>query len=287
MSTVDVRSSTPPAITRALQPWTALADLWGHRGLAWQRARREIAARYRASQLGLLWAVLTPLVQLAIYATVFTVVFKQRWKSESPNETHGEFALAMFCGMLVFNLFAECVTRAPGLVTSNPNYVKKLVFPLEVLPLAALLTAVVTFGIGMAVWLVGWLVVMRAPPSAGLLLLPLLLPPVLLMTLGVSWLLASLGVFLRDIGHVVGLAVQLLFFMTPVFYPAENVPSPYRWAITLNPLAESIQSIRGAMMWGNLPDWLWLAAAWAAGLLLAQIGYAFFVKSKRAFADVL
>lgn len=287
MTTIEVRSPAPSGLARGLNPLLALRNLWAHRDLAWQLAQREVAARYRASQLGLLWAVLTPLVQLAIYSTVFIVVFQTRWTGEHANETRGEFALAMFCGMLVYNIFAESVNRAPGLVVSHPNYVKKLVFPLEVLPVAALLTALTTFSIGLGVWLIGWLLLTQSAPPATILLLPLLLPPVCLLTLGVSWMLASLGVFLRDIGHVVTLAVQLLFFMTPIFYPADRLKPPFRIVLDINPLAHAIEMIRGAMMWGSLPSPVVLLIAWGGSLLVAQLGYAFFVKSKRAFADVL
>ncbi len=283
---VDLRSSAVPPLRAFLNPLAAGCGLLRHFDLTWQLAQRDLAARYRAARLGLLWAVLTPLLLLAIYTFVFSVVFEARWGG-SAGETRGEFALALFCGLMVYNVFSEVMIRAPGVIVGNPNYVKKLVFPLEVFVPAALLVALVNLLINLGVWLAGWLLIMRCWPPATGLWAPLIILPVCLTTLGLGWLAASLGVFLRDLGHVVLLLVQMLFFLTPVFYEAERVPPPYKYLLWFNPLTHSVQDFRGALMWGDPPDWPWLAAASAGSLVLAQIGYAFFMKSKRAFADVL
>jgi lipopolysaccharide transport system permease protein len=193
----------------------------------------------------------------------------------------------MFCGILLYNVFAEVVTRAPGMVVGNPNYVKKLVFPVEVFVVAGLISALVNLLLGVGVWLIGWTILKAALPHWTLIYVPLVVLPVVLMTLGIGWTLASLGVFLRDVGHAVLLAVQMLFFLTPIFYRLDAVPQPWRTIIALNPLAHAVEDMRGVMMFGQPPRWLWWGVAVAASAVLAVVGYAFFMKSRRAFADVL
>jgi len=172
---------------------------------------REMTERYRASKLGLLWSVLTPLAMLAVYTFAFAIVFKARWGND-PSESRAEFALAMFCGLLLFNLFAEVVNRAPSMVVSRPSYVKRALFPLEAMVVAGLISAMMNMLIGYGVWLVGWVLLTHAPPHLTVLWFPVVLTPVCLATLGVAWFLASLGVFLRDVGHAVQVALSMLFF---------------------------------------------------------------------------
>lgn len=272
--------------SRLLNPVAAAGNLWRHRELIGSLALREISARYRASWLGWLWAILNPLALLAIYTFVFSVVFGARWGTDV-SETRADFALTLFCGLLAFTLFNEVIIRAPALVADNANYVKKVVFPLEALVPASLLVALFNFAIGLAVWIVGWLVLRQAPPQATLLWLPLVLAPLLLFTLGLGWILSSVGVFVRDIGHAVALVTQVLFFATPIFYPLERVPEAYRAALAFNPLAQVVENVRRVAMHGVAPDWTPLGWTLLASAGLALFGYAFFLKSRRAFNDVL
>lgn len=261
-------------------------NLWSHRELTLQLAGREIRERYRGAQLGFLWVMLPPLLMLAIYTFVFSVLFDARW-GRGPGETRGEFALTLFAGMVLYQLFADVVTRAPSLVESHRSYVKKVVFPLEVLVVKALLTACFTTLVGYGIWLVGWVAVKQTWPHLTLAWLPVVLAPVVLATAGVSWILSSLGVFVRDLRPGVTLGVQALFFLTPIFYSLEVVPAPFRGLLRLNPLTHSVEAVRAILMWGTSPDWTSLGVALVGSALLAVSGYAFFVKSKRAFADVL
>ncbi len=261
-------------------------NLWGHRYLALQLARRDVAGRYRATQLGLLWSILTPLILLGIYTFVFAVVFKARWDVRNQNESRGEFALTMFCGMLLFNLFAEVVNRSPGMIVGVPNYVKKVVFPLEVFVVSGLLSSLFNLLVGLVVWGVGMALILGLPPWT-VLWLPVVLVPVCLMTAGLSWVLASLGVFVRDVGHAVVLATQVLFFTTPVFYRLEAVPPAYQRLLMLNPLTHAVEDARRVLMWSMPPDWKWWFPSLGVSALLAVLGYALFMKSKRAFADVI
>ncbi len=281
-----VRSSAAVPLAAYLNPLAMLANLSRHSYLTWQLARRELHARYRGTHLGLLWAVLTPLLMLAIYTFIFAIIFKTRWNAAG-EETRGEFALTLFCGLLLYNVFAEVVNRSAGMIVSVPNYVKKLVFPVEIFVVAGLLSALINMLLSLGVWLLGWLLLKWSLPHATLLYVPLIVLPVALTALGIGWTLASLGVFVRDVGHAVGIAVQMLFFLTPIFYQLEAVPQPYRALVALNPLAHAVENMRRIMMFGQPPMWVGWSLALAGSLLLALGGYAFFMKSKRAFADVL
>lgn len=281
------RTAQGPRLVALLDPRAMVRGLWGHRELILRLAHRDIVGRYRAAHLGLLWSVITPLVLLAIYTFVFTAVFHARWNAADVPETRGAFALTMFCGMLLFNLFAEVATRAPFMVVANPNYVKKVVFPLEVFAVSGLLSALFNLAIGLGVWLVGWFLIMGGLPPATMAWLPVVLVPVCLVTLAAAWVLASVGVFVRDIGPAVTLGVQILFFVTPIFYRVEQIPMPYRRLLEINPLTHAVADARRVLMWGESPAWAWWAASTVVSAVLAVVAYAFFVKSKRAFGDVL
>jgi lipopolysaccharide transport system permease protein len=271
------RAATPPPPT--------LRELWRHRRLIGQFVRREVQSRYRGSLFGLLWSFLTPLLLLAIYTFVFGVVFRARWP-EAGTGGLGDFALVVFCGLIVVNLFAECVSRAPGLVVGSPTYVKRVVFPLEILPVVSLGSALVTAGASLAVLLVVRLAAERALPWT-VLLAPVVLVPVVLLTLGVAWFLASLGVFVRDISYLVVLLLQALVFITPIFYPLEAVPEGLRGVLGLNPLYPVVDDLRRVVLWGKLPDWPRLAFSGAAGAAAMVLGHAWFMKTRRAFADII
>lgn len=272
----------------------------GARRLAASLARREIEARYKANALGLVWLVATPLLLLGAYTFVFAIIFPARWPAPaaagataSPPATQdtgdglGLFALNVFLGLLFFAVFREVVARAPGLVVANRHYVKRVVFPLEALSLADLFVALFSFAVGIAVWLVGFVAITRSLPHVEALLIPVLLLPVALTALGVSWFLSALGVFLRDIAHAVELAITVLMFLTPVFYPLDRVPERFRVVLEWNPLAHAIEGARAASIQGVAPNWPSVAAALAASLIIALLGFATFSKARRAFADVL
>jgi len=273
-------------IRKFLSPFLMVRDLWRHRELTWNMAKREIVGRYRTAHLGLLWSILTPLALLVTYTFVFTVIFKARWQQDVP-ESRGQFALTMFCGMLLYNFFAEVVNKAPDIVVTNPNYVKRVVFPLEIFIISGLISALFNMMIGYGVWLIGWFSVQQTALHWTALWLPVVIIPACLTTAGLAWLLASLGVFVRDVGHAVVIITQILFFATPIFYRIEVIPYPYRTILELNPLAHAIEDVRRVLMWNQQPRWDWWCASLVVSFALALLGYAFFMKSKRAFADVV
>jgi lipopolysaccharide transport system permease protein len=264
-----------------------LAHLWRYRDLIRQLTEREIAQRYRGLYLGFLWSLITPLLMLAIYTFVFVVVLKARWDSSGGDtSTPYEFALVVFAGLIPFNMFAETLNAAPRLILEVPNYVSKVVFPLEILPLAKVGSALVHSLLSIGVLLVGILLLQHALAPT-ILLLPLAYVPLVLLCLGLMWLLASLGVFVRDIVQTVAVATQVLFFLSPVVYPVTAVPEQVRWVLYLNPLTAVLTDVRRTLLWGQPPDWgPWLV--WTTlSAAFTVLAYVWFFRTKRGFADVL
>lgn len=265
-------------------PREIAASLWRNRSLLKASIKREVLGRYRGSVMGLLWSFFNPLFMLLVYTFVFSVVFKARWSAGSESKT--EFALVLFAGLVVFNLFTECINRAPNLIVNNQNYVKKVVFPLEILPWVSLGAALFHGMVSFAVWLIAYLVFFGLP-HATLLLFPFVLLPLVFLTIGLSWALASLGVYLRDVGQLVGLLTTILMFLSPIFYPASALPETFRQLIYINPLTPVIEQTRDVIFWGKAPDFAMLSIYWGATLAIAWLGFAWFQKTRKGFADVL
>lgn len=273
------------SVLRLVNPWRIVTNLWHHRELILQLTRRDVGQRYRGSYLGILWSFITPLAMLAIYTVVFALIFKARWRADRETSTL-EFALILFAGLAAFNLFSEVTNRAAILVLQVPNYVKKVVFPLEILPVVSVSSSLVNSAITVALVILGDLVLL-GHVSKTLWLLPLAYLPLLLLCLGVSWLVASLGVFVRDIGQGITILVQMLFFVSGVFYSAETAPEPIRTILLANPLAFILNSFRQVLLWGEIPDPVTWGLYTVAGALFAMFAYAWFAKTRGGFADVL
>ena len=265
-------------------PSEMLASLWRNRELIKTSAKREVHGRYRGSIMGILWSFLNPVFMLAVYTFVFSEVFKARWSGGG--ESKAEFALVLFAGLFVFNIFSECINRSPGLIIANSNYVKKVVYPLEILSWVTLFSALFHAAISLCVWLLAYMVFFGFPHATALYL-PLILLPFFLFIMGLSWILASLGVYLRDVAHLVGVATTVLMFLSPIFYPASALPEKYRNLVYLNPLTSVIEQTRTVLFWGESPDFLMLACYWVAAAVIAFLGFAWFQKTRSGFADVL
>lgn len=261
-------------------------SLWQHRSLIAQMTRREVLGRYQGSALGLAWSFFNPVFMLAVYTFVFSEIFGARWGGAGAQESKTQFAVILFAGMIVQGLFAELLNRAPGLVLSNVNYVKKVVFPLEILPVIGMGTALFHALVSLGVLLLAFFL-FNGFLHATALLAPLVLLPLVVLTLGLSWLLASLGVFLRDVGQLVGVVTTVLLFMSPVFYPVSAVPERFRALIMANPLTFIIEQLRAVLIWGQWPDWGGLGIYALVALAVAWAGFAWFQKTRRGFADVL
>ena len=262
---------------------SALRTVADNHGLLRALTRREVEVRYRGTMLGLLWAVAYPLTMLAIYTFLFGVIFKARWP-DRPNLP--DFVLMVYCGLVTYTIFSETLTRAPTAVFSQPNYVKKVVFPLELLPLSQLGVALVNAAISFAILLLFVLVQHQAiAPSA--IALPLVIAPMILALAGLAWLVSAIGVFFRDIGQVINIAMTMLISLSPVFYPVSAAPEFVQSIIYLNPLTYPIEEIRRVLIVGVWPDWWTWSAYTAASILVALAGLWVFQNTRPAFADVV
>ena len=260
-------------------------SLWSNRQLILRMTRREVIGRYKGSVMGLLWSFLTPTLMLLVYTFFFSVVVKARWGIDS-NESKTQFAVVLFVGMIVHGLFAEVLNRAPSLILANVNYVKKVIFPLEILPVismgAALFHSLVSLTVLLAAFLIfnsylNWTVIFT----------PLVLLPLAIFTLGLAWLLASLGVFVRDVGQTIGIVTTIMMFLSPVFFPITSMPAAYRPLIMANPLTFIIEQCREVLIWGHQPHWTGLGIYTVAATVVAWLGYVWFQNTRKGFADVL
>ncbi|MGE0523584.1 MAG: ABC transporter permease, partial [Variibacter sp.] len=199
-----------------------LAALWQHRTLIWRLARREFDANFRGSLLGFVWALLIPLAMLGVYSLVFGGIFGSRWPRPNPGAASYAFPIIMFWGLILFGLFSEPINRAPGLVLQSASYVKKVVFPLEILPVVALIGGAITAGLSFVIFLAVFVSLYGMPPAT-ILLLPLIVLPILLFTLGIVYLFASLGVFLRDLKNIVPSLTTQALFLAPIYYSMDTV----------------------------------------------------------------
>lgn len=257
---------------------------WQHRELIAALIRREVSSRYRNSVMGLVWLIINPLFTLLVYTTVFTKVFTVRWPGG--NESPIEFALLVFVGMTVFGLFSECILRAPVLIISNTNYVKKINFPLETLPWISLGSAGFHALVSSLVWIVFYCLLIGAPPLS-CFLYPVILLPMVFYTVGFSWVLSALGVYFRDVGHMTGALLLPLMFLTPVFYPTTALPAELRQVIDFNPLTQAIEDARLVLFWGGTPNLIEWSKSLALSGLFAILSLCLFQKSREGFSDVL
>ena len=253
------------------------------RSLIWQFVKRDVQSRYRESWLGVTWTFLTPLLMLGVYTFVFRDVFQSRWVGS--NEGGIDFALRLYAGLVVFSFFSECISRAPTLIVEQPNLVKKVVFPLELLSWISVCSALVHLGISASILVVAALATDYVHASAWLL--PLVWLPLFPLVLGLSWFLSALGVYVRDISPLIGLVVSFMMFMSPVFYPLSALPDPWGSWMALNPLATIIEGTRQVLLDGHLPEPEPLLAQFAAALVIAVLGHWWFSLTRRGFADVL
>lgn len=275
------KAVNPPAERPAAARWSLVKRL----------TIREIGAKYKGSVLGLLWSLVTPLLLLAVYAFVFGQVFGARWApagtaGAAGGTPLGQYAIVLFVGLTTFQLFSEAVTRAPTVIAGHKNFVKKVVFPLEVLPVVLVGTALFQYAVSLAVILVA-VIVAGGGFHPEVMWLPVILAPFLVLLTGLCWVLAALGPYLRDIAQVVGTAVSALLFLSPVFYPRETLPEPGRSLFLLNPLTVPVEQSRKALLWGQAPDLAALCAYGLVALLIAAGGYLLFRTVRPGFADVV
>jgi lipopolysaccharide transport system permease protein len=265
--------------------------LWRQRELWWQLSKREVQGRYRGSMLGWGWSLITPLLMLAVYTFVFSQVFKARW-GDLQQSGPLVFAINLFAGLIVFSLFAETANQSPSLMLNNSNLVTKVIFPLEILP-AVTVAAALFHALTSLVVLVGFQIVNGLAASGGtgiqttLLWLPLVWLPLLGGCLALGWLLSALGVYLRDLGQMIGVAVNLLMFLSAVFYPLSSLPARWQPLLQLNPLVLVIEQTRRVAVNGLPPSLGYLMGGCGLVLVACELSYRAFQKARRGFADVL
>jgi lipopolysaccharide transport system permease protein len=261
------------------------ASIWRNRALILQLAQREVVSRYRGSIMGVAWSFVNPLLMLAVYMYMFSVVFKARWDLDI-NQNQSTFAILVFIGLMVHGIFSECVNRAPALVLGNSNYVKRVVFPLEILPCVALGSTLFHAGVSL-VMLLGaqlWLNHTLSPTAA---FFPILLLPLVFVTMGLAWFFAALGVYLRDVGQTVGLFTTIVLFLSPVFYPRSVLPRDFQEWLKFSPITLPLEEGRKALIFGQTPDFGGWAIYMVISVVVAWLGFWSFQKCRKGFADVL
>jgi lipopolysaccharide transport system permease protein len=262
-----------------------ILSLWTNRQLIVQMTKREILGRYRGSKMGLVWSFLNPLLMLIIYTFIFSEIFNAKWGLVA-NETKIDFAIILFAGLIIHGLLAECLNRAPSLILENVEYVKKVVFPLEVLPWISMGSALFHTTISLIILISANLIFNQQLPWT-ILLFPLILLPLVLTTIGFAMALASLGVYIRNIGQIVSIFTLAMLFVSPIFYPISALPEEYQTLIHFNPLTFILEEGRKSLIFGLTPDWMYLGVAMLIGAIIAWGGFWWFQKTRKGFADVL
>lgn len=260
------------------------SPLWRQRTLVYELTKRDIHGRYRGASFGMLWTLITPFLMLCIYTLAFGFVFNSRWPGATG--ARGEFALILFVALIVHGFFNECFARAPNLVLANPNFVKRVVFPLEILPWPMIGSALFHTFANVLV-LLAMMLIVGYPVHWTILLLPLVLLPLVLMMLGLGWVLSSLGVYFRDIGQITSVASTAMLFLSSAFVPLQQLPPEYAQLFRINPLTFFIDQARAVTLFSRLPDWPWLAFYAVAGVAVAWAGGLWFGRTRRGFADVI
>ena len=255
-----------------------------HRFVIGQLAKRAILGRYRGTVLGLLWSLVTPLLLLGVYTFVFGTILEIRWVTQSGG--NAEFAAILFSGMLVHGILAECLTQASTLIVTNPQYVKKVVFPLEALPWVTVISAFFQGVISTGILLVYLLISQGSIPWTAVLF-PIPLFVLSFVCIAAGWLIAATAVYLKDIAQMMGLLSTVLFFMAPILYPKSVLPVEFQHLLYLNPLTYIIEEFRAVVLWGELPDWNGLGLYLVGAILIAWLSLAWFQKTRKGFADVL
>lgn len=274
-----------PHYRQSSTPWALAKTIWQHRALIWQLAVREVVGRYRGSFMGLAWSFFNPLLMLMVYTLVFTSVFHSRWAGAATTGK-ASFAIVLFVGMIVYAILADNINRAPTLIISNASYVKKVVFPLEILPVVGMGASLFHALVSMLVWLLAYILLVGVPHLTALLL-PLVILPFAVGIVGGSWFLASVGVFMRDVNQTVGILTTALMFLAPVFYSVDNVPANFKPVVMANPATFIIEQARAVLIWGKMPDWSGLAVYSLVSLFFAWVGFWWFQKTRKGFSDVL
>lgn len=270
---------------------SALANKFGNslldnKNLVFKLSRMDVMSRYKGSILGVGWSFFNPILMLTIYTFVFSFIFEARWGTQG-SSSKSEFALVLFAGLLIHAFFSEVLMRAPNLILANTNYVKKVIFPLEILPVTVVVASFFHMLISLLILMIAFLL-MHGYVHPSVIFMPLILLPLIPLTLGFSWFFSALGVYLRDVGQAIGVITTILLFMSPVFYPMSILPESLQWMmLVLNPLTVIIEQTRAVVIFGVYPNILHLLVYSFVSLLIMRFGFWFFQTTRSGFADVL
>ena len=273
--------AAPPTSPRAL-----IKSILLNRNLIVQMTKREVIGRYKGSIMGMTWSFFNPILLLVVYTFVFSEIFKSRWGGSGREDSKMQFSVVLFVGIIFLNLFNDVLNRAPNLILANTNYVKKVIFPLEILPIISMGSALFHAMISLLVLLTA-IILFNGYIHWTAVYIPLIFFPLIIVTTGLTWILASVGVFLRDVGQTISIITIILTFLSPVFYPINAVPEKFRFLIMANPLTFIIEQARDSLIWGHPPNWVGLIIYNIAALTIAWIGFIWFQKTRKGFADVL
>ena len=257
-----------------------------NRHLIWAMTRRDVIGRYRGSSLGMLWSLVQPLLMLSVYTYVFGIVLEVRWGEQQYEASEMPFAVILFSGLILHGLLAEHLSRAPMIILQNTNFVKKVIFPLEIFPYIITLSSLFHAVVGLVILLVAQIAVGN-PPAWTALLLPVVWMPFLILVTGISWFLSALGVYLRDVGQITSVLTTILLFLSPIMFPVDRLPEVARDYIYLNPLSVIVDQTRAIVLYGAFPDWKALGWYALVACIVAQLGFLWFQRARRGFADVL
>jgi lipopolysaccharide transport system permease protein len=267
-----------------LQAKGPFATILRNRSLTFELSKREILGRYRGASFGLLWSLISPFLMLGVYTFAFGNILKSRWPQTG--DEHHSFALILFMGLIIHGFFAECINRSPQLIVGNANYVKRVVFPLEILPWPMVFSALFHFAMNLLAFVI-LQIFLDGRVSWTIVLVPITMAPLVLLALGASWALAALGVYFRDVSQITGVLTTALLFTSTAIMPITAVGPREQWIFRLNPLTFIIDQSREVALWGQLPDWSGLGLYAIGALFVTYIGYSAFAATRRGFADVL
>jgi lipopolysaccharide transport system permease protein len=285
MSVKIYTSLSKPSFAKCINPYTVITDLWQYREMILSFANRDFNASHRGTLLGALWSIVSPLIMLAVFTFVFGFIFRGRFNIEI-QETPLEYAIALFVGISFFNCIGQALGTAPSIIAANASYVKTGLFPLEILPLAATIHMSYNFLISLGLCFTAFFLSHGYLHLSSLVVLPLMIS-IILLALGITWLLSSVSVFIRDVAAIVPPMTLVLMFMSSVFFPINFVPEQVRWVVLINPIASIIDQARTCFVYGSAPNFLVIAIVFVVSFFIALFGYAVFVRSKPAFADLV
>ncbi len=268
----------------SISPLEMIISFWRNRALIYALTKREITGRYRGSYFGILWSFINPIFMLLVYTIFFGHILQVKWGAGE--DSNVQFGLILFAGLIMFNFFSESLNRAPALILNNPNFVKKVVFPIEVLPWISVGAALFHLLISLIAWFLGYVFFVGVPQGTFPLALAIMIPPVFL-TMGFSWMLASLGVYFRDISQLIGPLMTTLMFLSPIFFSMSALPEDFRILVSISPITPAVVQFREALFFGTTPTIFSFGIYLLVSLIIAWFGFAWFQKTRNGFADVI